>query len=143
MPPAPDKTKLPKHISSTLPLTVRVVNTPLPAGITAPVNEKPNTVWLAVTEKPFAAASPPAAPSTVTPLTLNWNPAISASLEYKISTSEVAQELPLPLHSPHSSETASPAQVPAQSTSAVQLPAQSKFSAAYSHEPSSSVASES
>ena len=140
----PESTKLPKHISATSPVTVSVVNTPLPAGITAPVNEKPKTVEVpAVTEKPFAAAAPPAAPSTVTPLTLNWNPAISASLEYKISTSEVAQELPLPLHSPHSSATASPAQVPAQSTSAVQLPAQSKFSAAYSHEPSSSVASES
>ena len=38
---------------------------PEPAGITEPVNENPRTVLpLAETVKPFAAASPPAAPVT-------------------------------------------------------------------------------
>ena len=141
IPPEAESTKLLKHISSALPLIVSVVNTPLPAGIAAPVNEKPKVVGPAVTIKPFAAAAPPAALSTVTPLTLNWKPAIATLLEYITSTSVVAHEEPSPLHSPHSSATAEPPQSPAQSRSAVQLPSQSKFSAAYSQEPSSSVAS--
>ena len=45
-------------------------------------------------------------------------------------------------HVPQLSSVASPAQSPLQSTAAVQLPSQSKFSAAYVQEPSSEVASE-
>ena len=39
IPPEAESTKLLKHISAALPLIVSVVNTPLPAGIAAPVNE--------------------------------------------------------------------------------------------------------
>ena len=93
------------------------------------------------TVKPLDAAAPPDALVTSEPDTLNWNPYISASLSYKISTVASAQLDPSPPHSPHSSNSAEPAQSPAQSTSAVQLPSQSKFSSAYVHVPSSSVAS--
>ena len=52
-----------------------------------------------------------------------------------------AQEDPSPSHSPHSSTMVSPPHSPKQSTSTIQLPSQSKFSKAYSHEPSSTFAS--
>ena len=65
------------------PETVKLVNTPLPAGIEAPVKEKPSTVVdPAETVNPLAAASPPEALTTVAPVTLNWNPPISISLSY-------------------------------------------------------------
>ena len=83
VPPAPETTTPDKQASD--PETVIVVNTPSPAGITAPVNEKPNTVLPPkLTVKPLSAAAPPDAP--VTPSTSNWNPAISTSLSYKTST---------------------------------------------------------
>ena len=62
LPDGPDNTKSSKQGS--LPSTVIVVKTPDPAGIVAPLNEKPNTVPLPEepeTVKPFAAASPPEA----------------------------------------------------------------------------------
>ena len=36
--------------------------------------------------KPAASAAPPPAPVTLTPLTVNWKPAIAASLSKLIST---------------------------------------------------------
>ena len=45
--------------------------------------------------------------------------------------------VPSPPQMPHSSSTASPPHSPLQSSSTVQFPSQSKFSSAYSHEPSS------
>ena len=66
-----DKTKALKQGS---PSTSSIVKTPLPAGITAPENEKPKTTPLeaeVLTVKPLAAASPPDAPVTVAPNTLN------------------------------------------------------------------------
>ena len=44
----------------------------MPAGIKEPVNEKPNaTVELVDNVKPFSAAAPPDALTSVTPSTLN------------------------------------------------------------------------
>ena len=61
------------------PATVIVVRTPSPAGIEAPLNEKPNTVLPPVdTVKPASAAAPPVA--LIIPSTLNWNPPISSLL---------------------------------------------------------------
>ena len=52
-----------KQFSETSPESSTSV--PSPAGITEAVNENPRTVLpLAETVKPFAAASPPAAPAT-------------------------------------------------------------------------------
>ena len=62
-PPGPENTKLDKQ-SSDIPPS-KLTNIPSPSGITAPANENPNTVvGLEVTVKPFAAASPPLAPTT-------------------------------------------------------------------------------
>ena len=56
----------------------KFVNTPLPAGITLPVNEKPSAVLPPLdTSKPAAAASPPDPPAKETPLISNWNPLIA------------------------------------------------------------------
>ena len=75
----PEATSADKQASP--PKTVNVVNTPLPAGITEPVKEKPRTTdELADTVKPLAAAAPPVALTTDAPLTLNWKPAISTLL---------------------------------------------------------------
>ena len=83
-PPEPDNTRSTIHASP--PVTSSVVNTPAPAGTTEPVNENPSTVVALVdTLNPLASASPPEAPRTSTPSILNWNPAMSASLLYKIS----------------------------------------------------------
>ena len=70
VPPAPDKTKPDKHA---FPLdTVTVVRTPEPAGIDAPVNEKPKTVEPPdETVKPAASAAPPLALISSAPSTLN------------------------------------------------------------------------
>ncbi len=55
-----------------------------------PVKLKPITVVaLLETVNPFASASPPLAPSTVTPSTSNWKPPITASVLYKISICSV------------------------------------------------------
>jgi hypothetical protein len=74
------------------------------------------------TVNPASAAAPPDAPVTLAPETLNWKPAISVSLSYKISTDVSAQLEPSPPHTAHSSSSAEPPHSPAQSTSAVQLP---------------------
>ena len=67
-----------------------MVKTPLPAGITDPEKEKPKTTVADVdTVNPASAAAPPDAPVTLAPETLNWKPAISVSLSYKISTLDV------------------------------------------------------
>ena len=117
----PDKTKPVKHGSP--PSTSSVVKTPLPAGITAPENEKPRTTPAEeLTVKPASAATPPEAPTTEAPDTLNWNPAISASLENITSTVCVAHDEPSPPQMPQSSTTDEPPQSPAQSAT---LPAQS------------------
>ena len=59
-PPEPDSTKLLKHILETSSSdTVKVVKTPSPAGIVAPVNENPNVTDPAVTINPLDAAAPP------------------------------------------------------------------------------------
>ena len=69
-PPAPDTTSPDKQIF--VPIIVNVVSNPLPAGIKEPVNEKPNaTVELVDNVKPFSAAAPPDALTSVTPSTLN------------------------------------------------------------------------
>ena len=58
----------------------------LPAGIVAPVNEKPITVPPAVDKlNPFASALPPETASTLTPDKVNWKPAIGNSLFILIS----------------------------------------------------------
>ena len=76
-PPNPDSTKLFKHNEDGS-FTSRLTKTPLPAGMTDPVNEKPNTVdELVETVNPFSAESPPSAPNRVTPSVSNWKPAIS------------------------------------------------------------------
>ena len=68
------------------PSRVKEVRVPHPAGITAPVNEKPNIVEPpADTVNPASAAEPPAAPEAVVPSTLNWNPAMSVSELYRTS----------------------------------------------------------
>ena len=126
-PPASDNTRSTTHALSASPSTSRTVNTPLPAGITEPENENPSTVVALVdTVKPLASASPPDAPTTVTPSTLNWNPAISASLLYKISIKCVSQLVPSPLHSPQSSYS------PTQSSTSSQIPSPSASSHASS-----------
>ena len=56
-----------------------------------------------LTVNPASAAAPPEAPTTVAPVTLNWKPAISSSLENVISTVCVAHEEPSPLQIPQSS----------------------------------------
>ena len=74
-----DTTSEDKHVFK--PTTVKVVNKPLPAGIVAPTNEKPRTVEPPEeTVKPFSAAAPPDALTSVTPSTLNWKPPISIEL---------------------------------------------------------------
>ena len=71
------------------PSRVKDVKVPHPAGITAPVNEKPNIVEPpADTVNPASAAEPPAALEAVVPSTLNWNPAISVSELYRTSPSK-------------------------------------------------------
>ena len=68
-PPEPEITKSDKHSSVTSPF--KLSKTPPPDGMTAPVNENPNTVVpLTLTIKPLAAASPPLAPDTQ-PLCVN------------------------------------------------------------------------
>ena len=63
------------------PCTTSVVNTPLPAGIVAPVKEKPRTTdELVETVNPEVSAAPPEADKTAGPDTLNWKPAIGTSL---------------------------------------------------------------
>ena len=85
LPLTPERTKSDRHGSP--PSIVRVVRTPLPAGTTDPEKEKPKTTDAEVdTVNPASAAAPPDAPVTVAPETLNWNPAISSSLSYRIST---------------------------------------------------------
>ena len=70
---------MPDIHGSLLPISVKVVNTPSPAGIEAPVNENPRTVFPPVdTVKPASAAAPPAA--LAIPSILNWNPPISSLL---------------------------------------------------------------
>ena len=57
------------------------------------IKENPKTTPAEVlTVKPAASAAPPEAPTTEAPVTLNWNPAISSSLENVISTVCVAHE---------------------------------------------------
>ena len=78
----PVHTKPPRQAS---PCISNVVNTPEPAGITAPEKEKPITVPFPVeTVKPASAAAPPEA--LITPGASNWNPATSTSLLYTTST---------------------------------------------------------
>ena len=61
--------------------TRSVVNTPSPAGIVAPLKEKPRTTdALVETVNPASSAAPPEADRTVGPDTLNWKPAIATSL---------------------------------------------------------------
>ena len=63
MPAASENIKSDRQSSVTSPASS--TNVPEPAGITEPVNENARTVEpLADTVKPFAAASPPAAPVT-------------------------------------------------------------------------------
>ena len=58
--------------ASSEPVTSKNTNTPLPAGMVAPVKLKPITVEaLEDTMKPAASAAPPPAPVTSTPSTLN------------------------------------------------------------------------
>ena len=47
------------------------------------------SVLLAAPTNPAAAAAPPDAPVTEAPSILNWNPPMSVSLSYKISTVDV------------------------------------------------------
>ena len=57
---------------SASPLRSNIVNVPHPDGITAPVNEKPRTVLEEFeTVNPAASASPPDAPLSVAPSTVN------------------------------------------------------------------------
>jgi hypothetical protein len=54
---------------------------PSPSEIVPPVNENPRTVVeLAEIINPFAVASPPEAPLTEAPSTLNWKPPLAASV---------------------------------------------------------------
>ena len=78
-PPKPERTRSDKQASP--PETIRVVNIPSPAGITAPANENPRTTpELDVeTVKPASSAVPPDAPKRVAPVTLNDNSSIGAS----------------------------------------------------------------
>ena len=77
-----ENTKPDKHASEILPSTSTSKSKPSPAGIVAPVKLNPITVLaLLDSVKPASAAAPPPAPSTETLSTLNWNPAISTSLE--------------------------------------------------------------
>ena len=58
-PPCPANTK-PENESDVQSALPRLTNTPSPAGIDAPVNEKPKTIELVtLNTKPFEAASPP------------------------------------------------------------------------------------
>ena len=95
--------------------TNKLVNTPEPAGITLPSNEKPNTILASPTAtlNPASAAAPPDALNTSGPFIVNWNPPISRGVSYKISKvvsvaapneiSAVRQKVPSPKHTPHSS----------------------------------------
>ena len=66
-----------------VPSISRIVNIPEPAGITAPLNEKPRTVPSSdETVKPASAAAPPDSEVLVALSILNWNPLISVSLLY-------------------------------------------------------------
>ena len=70
-----------KQISSPGLLNVTSNNTPLPAGIDPPVNEKPRTVLeLVDIVNPLASELPPDAPVIVAPSKLNWNPPTLLSL---------------------------------------------------------------
>ena len=67
------------HASSALPTTSNTVNTPAPSIEGEPGKPKPITVVSeALTSQP-KSATPPLAPDTVTPETLNWNPATGTS----------------------------------------------------------------
>ena len=111
----------------------RTVNTPLPAGISELVNEKPTTVVPPVdTVNPASPAAPPEAPDNDKPVTSNWKPATGPPKSYVTSKLPEASNAPKPklaswhasspLHTPHSSSTAEPPQSPAQSST---LPSQS------------------
>ena len=128
-PPGPVKAPEPRDSSvvpSTTSLKDRTVKTPEPAGIVAPVNEKPITVSDPVeTVNPASSAAPPKAPVSAKPETLNWKPATELPKSYKISklpeesnapneTLETKQALS-PSQTPQSSTTASPKHTPAQS----------------------------
>ena len=134
VPPSPDKTKPDKHAFP--PNTVTVVKTPDPAGIDEPVNEKPKTVEPPEeTVNPASPAAPPLALISSAPSTLNWKPAISASLSYKTSNVNSVHVDPSPPQISHSSKTAEPPHSLLQSISARQFPSQSKFSCANSQSP--------
>ena len=67
------KNLLDKHPEFILPS--KVTNVPSPAGTTEPVKENPKTALpLAETVNPAAAASPPPAETTSTPVISNWKP---------------------------------------------------------------------
>ena len=83
------------------------------------------------TVKPASAAAPPDAPDISTPDTANWKPPISDELEYNTSSEDsvaapneilLAQLLPSPLHTPHSSYS------PTQSSTSSQIPSASASS---------------
>ena len=112
--------------SAVTPLNDNTVNTPLPAGIEAPVNENPSTVLPPVdTVKPAASAAPSDAPVKAKPVTSTWKPATSPPKSYKISKlpaesnaprlNEAKQLDPSPSHTPQSSKAESPKHTPAQS----------------------------
>ena len=116
------------------------VRTPLPAGISVFVSEKPTTVDPPTdTVMPAASAAPPEPPVKLKPVKSNWKPATPAPNSYNTSTlpeesnapnvKEATHVEPSPSQIPHSSSKALPPHSPAQSTSTKQLPSQSKFSA--------------
>ena len=113
-----------------------MTKTPFAGDNVAPVRENPKTVVAEVEiVKPLDSAEPPEAPVTLTPSTLNWNPATGPSL-FKITSSVPLVVLTLdndrlypscthsfgsvtsPSHVPQASRSASPPHSPAQSSSA-------------------------
>ena len=116
---------------------LNVARVPLPVARDDPVKENPITLPLSALNDELSSADE--TPFKETPPTVNWNPPRSKFEEYSISTEESVAlaklneakpqrsatihvplqsdpgAAPLPPHSPHSSTTVLPKQIPAQS----------------------------
>ena len=107
-------------MSSAFPVNSKVRRVPSPASMVLPVSENPKTVPLPEDNvNPLAVASPPLAPISSTPNTLNWKPATGSEKLYVTSavrvgisgqsaashSNEPSQHsvVPSPSHTPHSS----------------------------------------